>query len=384
MSTVEPFGTWQYAQAVCCPAGARVGSKRLCWASSTYGRSAISPAPRRRLRRRDLLQRGSEVDGRGACALLGPPGDRPVERPVELEHARPVAVALEPAAIARRGGGRRPGRAGRAASRRGARDASRRARRATRLAVPSRSRRRASAGSEARASESRCEPPRGNGQPTACAEQPEHQAEGRARRAVEPAASSGRRAPRRRRAPSRPRKASRASSVAGSAARSAEAGQRERVRGNVQRREQVLEQRLGIAGERREDAAATGRRPRRARARPPPASARAGPRCRRRTGGRAPPAARSTRRRAPRAAACGRTATRPRAGGSPSRRRGRIPAASARPSARRRRPCPRPRGREREPRPRQHDRRGEAVRAGADDDGVRHGRSLDLAPHRSM
>ena len=24
------FGTWQYAQAVCRPAGARVGSKRLC------------------------------------------------------------------------------------------------------------------------------------------------------------------------------------------------------------------------------------------------------------------------------------------------------------------------------------------------------------------
>ena len=59
------------------------------------------PAPRRRLRRRDLLQRRSEVDGPGACAFLRPPGDRPVERPVELEHARPVAVALQPAAVAR-------------------------------------------------------------------------------------------------------------------------------------------------------------------------------------------------------------------------------------------------------------------------------------------
>jgi hypothetical protein len=29
MSCPEPFGTWQYAQAVCLPAGARVGSKRL-------------------------------------------------------------------------------------------------------------------------------------------------------------------------------------------------------------------------------------------------------------------------------------------------------------------------------------------------------------------
>ena len=29
-STVEAFGTWQYAQAVCRPAGARVASKTVC------------------------------------------------------------------------------------------------------------------------------------------------------------------------------------------------------------------------------------------------------------------------------------------------------------------------------------------------------------------
>src|SRR5215468_256503 len=68
MSTAEPFGTWLYAQAVCRPSG-------------------------------DLVERGPEVDRRRASALLGPPGDRPVERPVELEHARPVAVPLQPSAI---------------------------------------------------------------------------------------------------------------------------------------------------------------------------------------------------------------------------------------------------------------------------------------------
>ena len=44
MSMVEPCGTWQYAHAVCRPAGARDGSKRLGWASSTNGRPACSPA----------------------------------------------------------------------------------------------------------------------------------------------------------------------------------------------------------------------------------------------------------------------------------------------------------------------------------------------------
>ena len=43
-STVEPFGTWQYAQTVCRPAGARVGSNRLVWVSSTNGRSGTRPA----------------------------------------------------------------------------------------------------------------------------------------------------------------------------------------------------------------------------------------------------------------------------------------------------------------------------------------------------
>src|SRR5439155_43814 len=37
MSSDEPFGTWQYAQAACLPSGTRDGSKRLVCASSTKG-----------------------------------------------------------------------------------------------------------------------------------------------------------------------------------------------------------------------------------------------------------------------------------------------------------------------------------------------------------
>ena len=35
MSAVEPFGTWQYAQSVCLPAGARVGSNIVGCTSRT-------------------------------------------------------------------------------------------------------------------------------------------------------------------------------------------------------------------------------------------------------------------------------------------------------------------------------------------------------------
>ena len=43
----------------------------------------------------DLLQRPAEVDGPGTPALLRLPGDRAVEREVDLEDAGAVAVALE-------------------------------------------------------------------------------------------------------------------------------------------------------------------------------------------------------------------------------------------------------------------------------------------------
>ena len=43
MSTVDPFGTWQYAQAVSTPLGARLGSNSDCWASRMNGRSGWRP-----------------------------------------------------------------------------------------------------------------------------------------------------------------------------------------------------------------------------------------------------------------------------------------------------------------------------------------------------
>src|SRR5438094_8624606 len=43
MSTFEPRGTWQYAQAVCLPCGARDASNRLCCARRTYGLSGHLP-----------------------------------------------------------------------------------------------------------------------------------------------------------------------------------------------------------------------------------------------------------------------------------------------------------------------------------------------------
>ena len=88
--------------------------------------------------------------------------------------------------------------------------------------------------------------------------------------------------------------------------------------------------------------------------------------------GRAAPASGSTPGRAPRAAASAGTASRPPADASPSRRRGGSPAASARRCAARRRACRRPRSPASKGRPREHDRRGQPVRAGADDDGVGH------------
>ena len=45
MSVVDPLGTWQYAQATCLPAGARVGSASVGWTSRTKGRSAMRPRP---------------------------------------------------------------------------------------------------------------------------------------------------------------------------------------------------------------------------------------------------------------------------------------------------------------------------------------------------
>ena len=103
MSTVEPFGTWQYAQTVCLPAGARVGSNRLVLGEQHERPLRDAARGDRGLRRGDLLERAAEVDRRRREQLGGAPRDRAVEREVELEDARSVAEA------ARAGAGSRPG-----------------------------------------------------------------------------------------------------------------------------------------------------------------------------------------------------------------------------------------------------------------------------------
>ena len=59
------------------------------------------PAPRHRvLAGRDLVEGPAEVDGARAQALRRPPGDRSVERVVDLEDARSAAIAAQLRAIA--------------------------------------------------------------------------------------------------------------------------------------------------------------------------------------------------------------------------------------------------------------------------------------------
>ena len=58
--------------------------------------------PDRLLAGGDLLERHAEMDRSGAAALARLPGNRAVERPVDLEDARAVAESLEFAAVAGR------------------------------------------------------------------------------------------------------------------------------------------------------------------------------------------------------------------------------------------------------------------------------------------
>ena len=102
MSTVEPFGTWQYAHAVCLPLGARVSSNRLCCASRTNGRSAWRPSQNGALGVGDLVERAAEMHGACLRDFHGAPGNRPVERVIHLEDAGAVPPALEPPAVTRR------------------------------------------------------------------------------------------------------------------------------------------------------------------------------------------------------------------------------------------------------------------------------------------
>ena len=94
MSTVEPAGTWQYAQAVCLPAGARDGSQRPYWTNSTYGAVGVAPGGDLGFGGGHLLERPAEMDRAGPPDGLGGPRDGAIERPVHLEDATAVAEGL--------------------------------------------------------------------------------------------------------------------------------------------------------------------------------------------------------------------------------------------------------------------------------------------------
>ena len=94
---------------VCLPAGARVGSNRLCCATSTNGRSAMRPchdvAPRRPRSPR-ACRRGARSPARAASRRR--PRHRAVERVVDLERRRARSgTARRRAPVARRQRGRR-------------------------------------------------------------------------------------------------------------------------------------------------------------------------------------------------------------------------------------------------------------------------------------
>ena len=102
MSTSDPCGTCTYAHPVCWPAGARVESKRLCWATTTNGRAGCSPL-QLCISLTAIASYGPPTcdHGPGLATCLRAPWNWAVERPVQLEDARTVAVAFERAPVAR-------------------------------------------------------------------------------------------------------------------------------------------------------------------------------------------------------------------------------------------------------------------------------------------
>ena len=352
------------------PPGARDGSNRLCCASRTNGRSGDAAAPRLPLGRDDLLERPAQVHRRRLRALGRPPRDRPVERPVELEDAGPVAEPLEPPPVARR--------------QLAARDAEQLARRHVEQHRPAGvelgERRHAAPRLDLAAERPQVRDERVRDPLRAAArerpardvrEQPEDEPERRRTAAASAAASSARRAPRTAPAPAR-RGTTRArarspAAPTGAEKRASAAG----CRGHTDRRRAG---RRGAPPHRRRaapSAAGSGRRRGRAPAPSRRASGGARPPSRRRTDARAPPASTSTRARAPRAGASRRTGEATASG--MDRRADVVDEARQRqlePTAGRRPPSSSPSTHaHRQARAGEHDRRGEAVRARADDGG---------------
>ena len=99
MSRGEPLGTRGGRPSPCACPGARGGS-RSARLDEQHERTGGVAGPRDRvLRGGDLVERAADVHGGGRATCRGlSPRDRP-EGPVELEDARPVAVAREPSRV---------------------------------------------------------------------------------------------------------------------------------------------------------------------------------------------------------------------------------------------------------------------------------------------
>ena len=89
--------------------------------AARMGRSAMPPRCDVAFGRGDLVERPAEMDGRRPGAVGVGPRDRPVERPVDLEHAGPVPEPGQRPGVARSARRRRRCRSPGAASRRAAR-----------------------------------------------------------------------------------------------------------------------------------------------------------------------------------------------------------------------------------------------------------------------
>jgi len=82
MSTADPFGTWQYA-------GGRARTVEKALLAHEHEGMFGDATPRHVLfALGDLVERPAEVHGPRAKAVSRPPRNRPIERVVELEHAR--------------------------------------------------------------------------------------------------------------------------------------------------------------------------------------------------------------------------------------------------------------------------------------------------------
>ncbi len=237
---------------MCLPAGARLGSNWLCCTTSTKGRSGCSPrhTAASAAAISSSVPPTCTVDGVEAARIA--PRDRPVERPVELEHARAVAIAAQPAHVARGqdrladvGELRRAGVEEDDARRRNVGEACARARRSRSGrragADTRRAPRRWPASRRRRPASPRRAPVSAKIMATAAVS---GRSSGRIECAAQPASSARARAPRKR---------ARSATRRGQQPGQPEARHRERMPRQAQRAEEIGEQRVRLAQERREE-----------------------------------------------------------------------------------------------------------------------------------